>query len=71
LLNKGKPELPGKHASNQEVLDAFLMLITQEAAIMVGEPSLGQPICCPTSVMCHHPHKEVHFGGAHDFHIRS
>jgi hypothetical protein len=33
--------MSAKHASNQEVLDAFLMLITQKATIMVGEPFLG------------------------------
>jgi hypothetical protein len=57
-LQHGKPKLPSKNTTHQQVVYSFLLLVTKEAKRSMREISLLKTASSPASVMSCQPKKK-------------
>lgn len=59
VLENYMPNLPCEDATDQDVLNRFLFLVTKNTGLRVGQSSLCKPIRGPASVVDRQPNKEA------------
>jgi hypothetical protein len=55
--------LPREDTRNQQVIDGFLFLITQQTFLVMLKTTLSKTICSPALIMHDQPHEKMAFAG--------